>query len=137
MTALTMTLGQARAAAPDRAALLAQASAALTAGRRDEAKRLLKETADRFQSVAALLQLARIQSGDRDLAAALDSLQRARALAPNSEEVLSATAQLALAGHLPVPAAGALGALTRMCPDEAHYQYLFGVALLTAGDSVR
>ena len=63
MTALTMTLGQARAAAPDRAALLAQASAALTAGRRDEAKRLLKETADRFQSVAALLQLARIQSG--------------------------------------------------------------------------
>ena len=54
-TALTMTLGQARSAAPDRAALLAEASAALTAGRRDEARRLLKETADRFQSVAALL----------------------------------------------------------------------------------
>ena len=121
----------------DRATLLADAAAALEAGRRTEARQLLKEAADRFQSVSALLQLARLRSGERDAAGALETLQRARTLAPNSEEVLSAIAQLALAARLPVPAAGALEALTRMCPDVAQYHYLFGVALMTAGDTVR
>ena len=125
------------APAPDRTALLNEASAALAAGRRAEAKRLYKEAADRFRSVAALLQLARLQSGDGDAPGAMASLQSARVLAPNSEEVLSALAQVALAARLPVPAAGALEALTRMCPDVAQYHYLLGVALMTAGDIVR
>jgi tetratricopeptide (TPR) repeat protein len=120
-----------------RATLIADASAALAAGRRAEAKQLLKDAADRFQSVAALLQLARMQSGDGDAPGALDSLQKARALAPNSEEVLSALAQVALAARLPGPAAAALEALTRMCPEVAQYQYLLGVSLMTAGDTVR
>jgi protein O-GlcNAc transferase len=117
--------------------LLSAAAEAVSAGRRAEAKRILKEAADRFQSVKALLQLARLQSGDGEAAAALASLQAARALAPNSEEVLSAVAQLALASRQPVLAAGALDALTRMCPDTAQYHYLLGVAFMTAGDSVR
>jgi tetratricopeptide (TPR) repeat protein len=121
----------------DRATLLADAATVLAAGRRSDAKQLLKTAADRFGSVTALLQLARLQSGDGDANGALDSLQKARVLAPNSEEVLSAIAQLALAARLPVPAAGALDALTRMCPETAQYHYLFGVALLAAGDTVR
>jgi tetratricopeptide (TPR) repeat protein len=122
---------------PDRATLLSEASAAADAGRRDAAKRLYKEAADRFHSVSALLQLARLQMGDGEAENAMSSLLTARTLAPNSEEVLSALAQVALAARLPVPAAGALDALTRMCPDVAQYQYLFGVAMMTAGDMVR
>jgi tetratricopeptide (TPR) repeat protein len=119
------------------AALIADASAALAAGRRAEAKQLLRDAADRFQSVEAMLQLARLLAGDGDAGGALDSLQKARALAPNSEDVLSAVAQVALAARLPVPAGGALEALTRMCPEVAQYQYLLGVSLMTAGDAVR
>jgi tetratricopeptide (TPR) repeat protein len=128
-----------RAAKPaaSRAALIADASAAIAAGRRADAKQLLKEAADRFQSVAALLQLARLQSGDGEAAGALDSLQKARALAPSSEEVLSALGQVALAARLAVPAAGAFEALTRMCPEVAQYQYLLAVSLMAAGDAVR
>lgn len=125
------------ALARDRATLLADASAALSAGRRSEAKQIYKEAADRFHSAAALLQLARLQSVDGEIAEAMASLQAARLQAPNSEEVLSALAQFALGARLPVPAAGALEALTRMCPDVAQYQYLFGVALMTAGDLPR
>ena len=121
----------------DRATLLADAATAITAGRRADAKQLLKTAADRFGSVTALLQLARLQSGDGDAGGALESLQKARALAPNSEDVLNAVAQFALATRQPIPAAGALDALTRMCPDVAQYQYLFGVALMGAGDAVR
>jgi len=121
----------------DRSTLLANAAAAAEAGRREEAKRLYKQAADRFQSVAALLQLARLQSADGDGQGSMTSLLAARTLAPNSEEVLSALAQVALSARLPVPAAGALDALTRMCPDVAQYQYLLGVALMTAGDAVR
>jgi len=123
--------------ARDRTVVLNEAAAALSAGRRAEAKRLYKEAADRFQSVEALMQLARLQSGDGDAPGAMASLQAARVLAPNSEEVLSALAQFALGARLPVPAAGALEALTRMCPDVAQYHYLLGVALMTAGDMVR
>jgi tetratricopeptide (TPR) repeat protein len=121
----------------DRAALLADASSALVAGRRAEARQLLQEAGARFHSVVALVQLARLQSGDGDANGALESLQAARTLAPNSEEVLNAYAQVALAARLPVPAAGTLEALTRMCPETAQYHYLLGVALMTAGDSVR
>ena len=49
----------------------------------------------------------------------------------------SALAQVALAARLPGPAAGALEALTRMCPEVGQYQYLLGVSLMSAGDAVR
>lgn len=131
--------GQRPGTAPvrDRTVVLEEASAAAAAGRRADARRLYQEAADRFRSVSALLQLARLQSADGDAPGALASLQSARVLAPNSEEVLSAIAQLALGARLPVPAAGALQTLTRMCPEVAQYHYLLGVALMTAGDMVR
>lgn len=100
------------------------------------AERQLRSLIDRFQSVEALLQLARLQSSRKDATGALESLRRARALAPNAEDVLSASAQIALAVRAPVPAILALEPLTRMCPTVAQYPYLLGVALMQAGDTL-
>ena len=85
-------------------------------------------------SVRALLQTARdrMQSGDRS--GALESLSRARVLAPSSEEVLSAFAQVSLASRMLVPAITTLEALTRMCSTVSQYHYLLGVALMQGGD---
>ncbi len=70
MLTVALTLQSPSGRASDKAALLMQATAAITAGRRDEAKQLLRTAADRFQSVQALLQLARLQSGEGDVQAA-------------------------------------------------------------------
>ena len=56
-------------------------------------------------SVNELLQTARVHVQRGDRAAALDALRRARVLAPNSEEVLSALAQVALTGVVRVATA--------------------------------
>jgi tetratricopeptide (TPR) repeat protein len=117
-------------------AALDGAAAALEAGRRAEAAGLYEAAAARYDSVQALLPLARIRSGNGDAAGALDALGRALKLAPNSEEVLSAFAQVSLATRQLVPALVSLDALTRMCPTVASHQYLFGVALMQAGDLI-
>jgi tetratricopeptide (TPR) repeat protein len=85
-------------------------------------------------SVKAMLVLAREQSGRKDLRGALETLGKARALAPNSEEVLAAYAEAALALRAPLSAVPVLDALTRMCPYVGQYHYLSGMALLQAGD---
>jgi tetratricopeptide (TPR) repeat protein len=108
--------------------------AELAAGRRSEAKLLLIDAAEEFQSVRALLQLARLQSGDGDAAGALESLQRAREWAPNSEDVLSAFAQVSLAARRPMPAVLALQSMTRLFPTVGPHHYLLGVALMQVGD---
>jgi tetratricopeptide (TPR) repeat protein len=113
---------------------LEQAATALEAGRRAEAKALLASTATKFTSVRALMQLARIQSGEGDAKGALATLDRARALAPNAEEVLGAIAQVSLAARAPVAAILVLEPLTRLAPEVAQHHYLFGVALMQAGD---
>jgi tetratricopeptide (TPR) repeat protein len=118
----------------DRDLALKLASVEQAAGNRALAERQLRSAAERFKSVQALLQLARLQSGQGDAVGALESLTRARALAPNAEDVLSASAQVALAVRAPLPAILALEPLTRMCPTVAQYPYLLGVALLQAGD---
>jgi len=120
-----------------RATTLQRAQQELTSGRRAEAKRLLGDAAERFRSVQALLLLSRVQSEDGDAAGALDSLRKARALAPNSEDVLSAFAQMSLAAGAPIPAVLALEALERMSPGVMQYHYLAGVARLRVGDRVR
>jgi tetratricopeptide (TPR) repeat protein len=130
---LMVAMSQA-SSAPDRDAILKSASAAMSAGRVDEAKRLLKDAGDRFGSVRALLQLARLQSTQGDLPGALDTVRAARRLAPNSEDVLLAYAQLSLAARLAVPAVLALESLSRLYPAVAQYHYMLGVALVTAGD---
>jgi tetratricopeptide (TPR) repeat protein len=88
------------------------------------------------RSVRELVQQARAHSSVGNAAAALESLRQAQALAPNSEEVLSAIAQVSLAAHAPLPAIEVLDPLTRICPGVAQYQYLLGVALMQAGDLV-
>jgi tetratricopeptide (TPR) repeat protein len=120
----------------ERETALQLAQQELDAGRRAEAMRLLAGAADRFHSVRALLLLSRVQSGDGDAAGALESLRKARTIAPNSEEVLSAFAQMSIAAGAPVPAIVALDALTRMCPGVVEHHYLLGVALLRVGDRV-
>lgn len=119
---------------PDRAALLQQAAAAQQAGRVDEAMRAYRLAAERHQSAQAYLELARLQVRAGDSPAALTSLSRARELAPNSEDVLAALAQVTLASKRPMPAVIALQSLTRICPTVAQYHYLLGVGLMAVGD---
>jgi tetratricopeptide (TPR) repeat protein len=126
--------GKIPSAVPDRAALLQQAEAAQQAGRRDEAMRLFRLAAERHQSVRAYLELARLQARGGDSTSALASLSKARELAPNSEDVLAASAQLALSARLPMPAVLTLQSLTRISPTVAQYHYLLGVGLMAIGD---
>jgi tetratricopeptide (TPR) repeat protein len=128
----------ARTASPapvqDRATLLQQAASAHKSGRLDEAMRLYRVAAERHNSVQAYFELARLQVRAGDSAAALASLSRARELAPNSEDVLAAFAQVALAAKRPMPAVLALQSLTRICRTVAQYHYLLGVGLMAVGD---
>lgn len=119
---------------PDRAALLRQAEEARQAGRRDESLRLFLVAGERHQSARAYLEAARLQRAAGDAAAALESLTKARSIAPNSEEVLDAYAQLSLAMRQPLPAVITLHALTRMHPTVTQYHYLLGVGLMGIGD---
>ena len=97
---------------------------------------LLAPSLEAQESARALFDLARKQAGEGQTTAALDSLRKARALAPNSEEVLSAYARTSLTARQPVQAIDVLRPLTRMCASCVDYHYLLGVALLQAGDSV-
>jgi len=106
-----------------------------SAGHAAQAERQLRSVADRFKSVRALLELAQLQSQQRDGAGALASLRQARALAPNSEDVLSAYAEALLTSPAPDAAISILSALTRISPTVARYQYLEGVSVLSAGDA--
>ena len=119
----------------DRDLALRLASVERSAGHPGLAERQLRSVAGRFQSTRALLELARLQSGEKDSAGALESLREARRIAPNSEEVLRASAEASLAAHAPLPAIEALEPLTRMCPAVGQYHYLQGIALMQAGDT--
>jgi tetratricopeptide (TPR) repeat protein len=122
------------ASVPDWPVLLKQAADAQQAGDHAQAMRLFQLAGDRYHSVRAYLELARLQSRAKDPAAAMATLTKAREIAPNSEDVLSAYAQLALASKQPMPAVRTLMSLTRMCPSVAQYQYLLGVGLMAIGD---
>ncbi len=116
------------------AVVLARADEALAAKRIDEASRLYASVAERHESVRALVGLARIQVGRGNPRLALETLERARALGPNSEEVLSAFGRVALAARVPVVAILTLEPLARMLPSVMEYHYLLGVAMMQAGD---
>jgi len=138
MLAAVLLLPVAQSGGPpqERDAIIKSASAAVAAGRRAEAKELLRGAAEKYKSVQAYLLLARLQSGEGDAPGALETLRKARALAPNSEDVLSAVAQVSLAARMPLPAIDTLRSLVRLCPTVAQYQYLLGVGLLSAGDAL-
>jgi tetratricopeptide (TPR) repeat protein len=133
---MLMQAGPARPpAVPDRATLLARAGEALQRGNRAEAKQMLGTAGQRYSSVRAWLQLARLESEDGRATEAMRALTAARTLAPNAEEVLAAVAELSLRVQSPVPAILALESLTRMYPAESRYAYLLGVGLMAAGDT--
>jgi tetratricopeptide (TPR) repeat protein len=104
-------------------------------GDRAAAEQRLRSVARRFDSVRALLVLARLQSERGDLEGALGSLEKARGLAPNSEEVLSTTAHTLRAAGQPLRAIEVLDALTRLCPTVAQYHRRLGTALAEVGDA--
>jgi tetratricopeptide (TPR) repeat protein len=131
--ALQAPHAQAKAPAAPPATLIERASDALGKGQRQEAKRLL-ESAGARGSVRALLQLARLDGEDGDSDGTLRALRAARALAPNSEDVLAALAETSLHVRAPVPAVLTLESLTRLYPSEPKYSYLLGVGLMSAGD---
>jgi tetratricopeptide (TPR) repeat protein len=128
---------QRRPAPLDREQLLARAASEMAAGRRVEAERHWRSAADRFSSVQALLQLARLSASVGNATGALADLRKAVDLAPNSEEVLEAFAQVSLSLRRPTPAIVALEDLARMNPTVAGHRYLLGVGLLQAGDFQR
>jgi len=132
---LVLQAAPARPAGPDRATLIARAGDALQRGNRAEAKQLLATAGERYGSVRAWLQLARLESEEGRAAEAIRALTAARRLAPNAEEVLAAYAELSLRVQAPVQAIVTLEALTRMYPADARYAYLLGVGLMTAGRS--
>ncbi len=111
------------------------ASAERAAGRLIQAERRLRAVADRFKSVRALLQLAEVQAQRKDQPGSMATLREARALAPNSEDVLSAFAAALLDSPTPQGAVPVLVALTRISPGVARYHYLEGRGLLAAGDA--
>jgi len=98
------------------------------------AEQQLRAVARRYQSVQVLMELARLQTRQKDAEGALASLEKARALAPNSEDVLNAYAQVSLSLRAPMPALQVLEPLARMCPTVAQYHYMLGVALMQVGD---
>ena len=132
---LVLQAGPARPGVPDRATLLSRAGDALQRGNRAEAKQLLATAGERYGSVQAWLQLARVESQEGRATEAMRALAAARRLAPNAEDVLAAYAELSLRVRAPVQAIVTLEALTRMYPTDARYAYLLGVGLMTAGDT--
>lgn len=82
------------------------------------------------ESVRGLIQQARGQAREGNHWQAAEILERARMIAPNSEEVLSDYAENSLAAGNPGGAMDALEPLTRMHPSVADYLYLLGVAQL-------
>ena len=110
------------------------ATAEIADGHPALAEQQLRSVAQRYKSVQALMELARLQTRQKDAAGSLSTLGKARDLAPNSEAVLSAFAQVALSMWAPVPALQVLEPLARMCPTAAQYQYMLGVALMQVGD---
>ncbi len=104
----------------------ALAEVELTAGRPDKAEDQLRSLAKRFDSVEALMQLAALpDAADREKLA-LEAVEQASRLAPNSEEVLLTHARLALEVGVVHGAARSAEPLVRMRPEVAEYRFLLG-----------
>ena len=98
---LAAPAAQRRDAPQGREQLLKLAASEMAAGQRAAAERHWRTAADRFSSVQALLQLARLAASAGNATGALADLRKALDLAPNSEEVLEAFAQVCLSLRRP------------------------------------
>ena len=128
-----LALGAQSAPQPPLEQALAQAATAHAGGRDDDAIRTLTEAAERLHSARCWMTLARLQA-DRHDAAALASLDKALAAAPNSEDVIATYARVAISAGRTAAAIDKLQPLVRMFPSDAGYQYLLGVTYLEVGD---
>jgi tetratricopeptide (TPR) repeat protein len=106
----------------------------LSLGNTAQAEALLRSVVERYQSVRALLELARLYGRTGMNQRAAEIVQRALEIAPNSEEVLAAWARVSLAVETPVVAIRTLESLIRMHPTAEEYNYLLGVARLQIGE---
>ncbi len=100
----------------------------VASGEGGAAEAQLRSVVERFDSARALLDLARLEARRGDNDRAFQTLERARELAPDAEDVLSAYARVALAVDAPVVAIDTLEALARVHPEVADYAYLLGIA---------
>ena len=132
--ALTALRAAARLGPLDRDLALWLAEVDLSLGNEDLAEVQLRSVAERFQSVRALLELARLAARGGRSSDAAATLDRALEIAPNSEDLLAARARVALGMQTPVLAIRALEPLTRMHPTAPEYHYLLGVAQLQLGE---
>jgi tetratricopeptide (TPR) repeat protein len=110
------------------------AIADLAAGETVRAERQLRSIGERFESVQALVLLARLQLSRGEPEAALGTLDRARELAPNAEPVLDAEARAGFVADRLPRALTALDALARMHPAVPEYPYRLGLAQMRIGD---
>jgi tetratricopeptide (TPR) repeat protein len=106
----------------------------LRAGRDVDAAPHLRALVEDHGSVSATLQLALLHGRAGRPQEGAELLLGALRQAPNSEELLAAFAELALAARSPERAAVALEALDRMSPAIVRYPYLLGVARMQLGD---
>jgi tetratricopeptide (TPR) repeat protein len=134
LLALPVALAQEATPSPSTAELEA-IGRMIEKGERAAAEERLRSAARRFESVRALVLLARLQSERQDLAAAVESLEQARRIAPNSEEVLAKLAKALRASGEVLPAIEVLDGLTRLCPTVAEYSHAMGTALMQVGDT--
>ncbi len=107
----------------------------LAAGDATAAERQLRAVAQEYESVRARLELARLETRRGDHDEALVTLRQALDLAPNSEAVLRAHAEVSLMAGAPIAAVWTLEPLSRMHPEVVEYPYLLGVARLKVGDA--
>ena len=98
----------------------------LADGRIPAANRQLRSLDRRFESVEALVRLAQIFVDLNNPKLSMDYLEKARGLAPSSEEVLVRHAELALEIGVIPTAALSVEPLARMRPKEARYQLFLG-----------
>jgi Flp pilus assembly protein TadD len=81
----------------------------------------------------ALAASALLESAEGNFAAALTSIEKARALSPDSLSILTQFVLTAMRANRPQAAVEAAGALIRLKPDEPEFVYLSGAALLQQG----
>ena len=133
--ALAELRAAARLEALDRPLAFKLAELELGAGNVEAGEAQLISLAERFDSVRAMLELARSLARRGEAQRAIGALRHALDVAPNSEALLSAYGRLCVEHQAPVAALAPLEALTRMHPAVAEYFYLLGIANLQLAES--
>ena len=98
------------------------------------ARALLLSAVQRFKSLRALIELAKLDERTQGPEAGLRHLQQARGFSPSSEEVLAMLSRMLLKAGLPDQAIEPLKSLVRMHPQAAEYASLLNEVSLKIDD---